>query len=487
MPMLNRFPPALALLAAALLVAGCGAEETGPISISAIGGPPRMANPNRGPLDPPSALLVQATAQGLVRFDSGGEIEPALAQRWTVTDDGRRYIFRLRKADWAGAGRATSEQVVAQLRAASAPVSRNPLKPILGAIDDIAALPDVIEISLQSPRPSFLQLLAQPELAIVRAGRGTGPYRADPQPDGSVRLSLPPTGEEEEGDEGQAAPPLLLRGEAAAEAVARFVEKQSDVVLGGTLGDLPLARAAGAPAAQLRFDPVSGLLGLAFTAPEGAFARMETRQALAMAIDRPALAAALGVPGLQPRESLLPPGIEGLGQVSAPAWIRDPLPARQARAAALLGGAGEGGRLKVRVALPDGAGWRLVFARLRRDWAAAGVDSVRVPAGAPADLRLVDEVAPAGLASWYLRRFSCESSRICDPAADEMMAAARIAPDAATRRGLLANADRILTGLGPFIPLTAPVRWSLVSPRLTGFRPNPFGRHPIGELIREQP
>jgi peptide/nickel transport system substrate-binding protein len=213
---------------------------------------------------------------------------------------------------------------------------------------------------------------------------------------------------------------------------------------------------------------------------------METRQALAMALDRPALIAAIGVPGLQPRQSLLPPGIEGLAQVSAPAWIRDPLPARQARAAALLRDSGDGGRLVVRVALPGGPGYRLLFARLRRDWAAVGVETVRVPADSAADLRLVDEVAPGGLASWYLRRFTCESSRICDPAADEAMAAARIAPDAATRRDRLAEADRILAGLGPFIPLTAPVRWSLVSPRLTGFRPNAFGRHPIGELIPAQ-
>jgi peptide/nickel transport system substrate-binding protein len=215
---------------------------------------------------------------------------------------------------------------------------------------------------------------------------------------------------------------------------------------------------------------------------------METRQALAMAHDRPALAAALGVPGLQARDSLLPPGIEGLAQVSAPAWILDPLPARQARAAALLSAAaGDGGRLRVRVALPAGPGFRLLFARLRRDWAAVGVEAELVRSGAPADLRLIDEVAPAGLASWYLRHFSCEASRVCDPAADEMMAAARIAPDAATRRGLLANADRILAGLGPFIPLTTPVRWSLVAPRLTGFRPNAFGRHPVGELVRAQP
>jgi len=473
-------------LAAALLLAACGGEETGPVAIEAIGGEPRLANPSREPLDAPSAILLEATAQGLVRFDSGGEIEPALAQRWIVSDDGLRYTFRLGKAQWQDGGRVTAEQAVARLKAAVAASSRNPLKPILGSVDEIVAMTDdVLEISLKSPRPNFLQLLAQPEMAIVRGGLGAGPYRADRQPDGSVRLSLP---RREDEDETGPALPLLLRGEPAAAAVGRFGEKRADLVLGGTLGDLPLARAAGTPAAQLRFDPAGGLFGLAFTAPERVSADVEVRQALAMAIDRPGLAAALGVPGLQPRRSLLPPGVEGILRVSAPAWILEPMPDRQARARAVLRRtAGEGVRLRVRLALPDGPGFRLLFARLRRDWAAVGVEAVRVPAGAPADLRLIDEVAPAGLASWYLRHFSCEASRLCDSAADEMMAAARIAPDAATRRALLANADRILARLGPFIPLTAPVRWSLVAPRLTGFRPNAFGRHPVGELIRAQP
>lgn len=481
-----RLPVPLPLVAATLVLAACGEEASGPVSISAIGPGPRMVNPSREPLDSPSAVLLESAAQGLVRFDSGGEIEPALAQRWIVTDDGIRYIFRLRKSEWSGGGRVTAEQVVARLRAAAAAPSRNALKPILGAIDEIVAMPEVIEISLRSPRPNFLQLLAQPDMAIVRGSQGAGPYRAEPQPDGSVRLSLP----DEEGDDSPAAgPSLLLRGEPASAAVARFGERKADLVLGGTLADLPLARTAGTPAAQLRFDPVAGLFGLAFTrVADGPFARLEIRQALAMAIDRPALAAALNVPALQERRSLLPPGIEGLAQVSGPGWIRDPLPTRRARAAALLRDAGgEEGRLKVRVALPAGPGFRLVFAHLRRDWAAVGVEAVRAAAAAPADLSLIDEVAPAGLASWYLRHFSCEAGRICDPAADEMMAAARIAPDAASRRGLLANADRILAGLGPFIPLTAPVRWSLVAPRLTGFRPNAFGRHPVGELIGQRP
>jgi oligopeptide transport system substrate-binding protein len=485
--MVTRASLPLRLLAATLLVAGCAEKESGPVTISAIGGAPRIVNPSREPLDAASAILMDAAAQGLVRFDAGGEIEPALAQRWIVSDDGLRYTFRLGKATWSGGGRVTADEAVARLRAAAAPASRNPLRPILGAVDEIVGMTDdVLEISLKSPRPNFLQLLAQPEMGVVRAGQGAGPYRVERQPDGTLRLSLPRKEEEEE--PAAAAPLLLLRGEPARAAVARFAERQTDLVLGGTLADLPLARRAGTPGSQLRFDPAGGLFGLAFTAAEGPFARVETRQALAMAIDRPGLAAALGVPGLQPRQSLLPPGVEGLAQVSAPAWIRAALPARQERAAALLReAAGEGGRLRVRVALPPGPGFRLLFARLRRDWAAVGVQAVLVPAGAPADLRLVDEVAPAGLASWYLRHFACESSPVCDPAADEMMAMARIAPDAASRRGLLANADRILAGLGPFIPLTAPVRWSLVAPRLTGFRPNVFGRHPVGELIRAEP
>jgi peptide/nickel transport system substrate-binding protein len=467
-----------------LLLAACGREEDGPISVSAVGGEPRLAEPNRAPLDPASALLVSSVAQGLVRFDAGGEIEPALAQRWIVSDDGRRYTFRLAQTEWRSGGKVTAQQVVTRLRGAAAPTSHNSLKPILGAIEEIVAMTDeVLEISLKSPRPNFLHLLAQPEMAILRAGEGTGPYRAERSPDGAIKLSLRPPVDPAEADQEEPAEtrPILLRGERAALAVARFKAGETDLVLGGGVGDLPVARAARASATALRFDPANGLLGLVFERADGPFARADIRQALAMAIDRPALTAALAVPNLQPRESLLPPGVEGLTTVSAPAWIHAPLTERRGAARRALGALAA--PLAVRVAMPQGPGYRLVFAHLRRDWAAIGVRAQRVPSAQAADLRIVDEVAPAALASWYLRRFSCEASRVCDPAADEMMAAARLAPDAATRRGLLANADRILAGLGPFIPLAAPVRWSLVSPRLTGFRQNGSARHPLGELI----
>ena len=34
----------------------------------------------------------------------------------------------------------------------------------------------VLEIRLRAPRPNLLQLLAQPEFALVRNGQGSGPF-----------------------------------------------------------------------------------------------------------------------------------------------------------------------------------------------------------------------------------------------------------------------------------------------------------------------
>ncbi len=482
--MIARFVPfsLCAVLLAGL--AGCGEPKTGPVEISAIGPSPKMVNPNLQPLEPPTSLLVEAVAQGLVRFDSAGEIEPALAQSWIVSDDGLRYTFRLSRTNWSGAGRVTAPQVVARLRAVLSRASRNPLKPVLGAVDDIVAMTDeVLEISLRAPRPNFLQLLAQPEMGVLLNGRGSGPYLiARSGPDGILLISPPSDPEEEE--QGSVQPDLLLRGEPAAMAIARFAEGETDAVFGGTLGDLPIARAANA-GARLQFDPVSGLFGLAFASADGPLADAAVRQALSMTIDRASIVADLAVPGQSERTSLLPQGVQELPAPSRPGWADSPLPMRRELASRTIASLQLVTPLRLRVAIPDSPGYRLLFARLRHDWSLIGVEARRVEPGAAADLRLVDDVAPAMLASWYLRHFTCAESAICDPAADLAMEAARTAATPAERRTQLVAAAGILTGLTPFIPLASPVRWSLVSQRLTGFRTNPLGRHPPAELIAE--
>jgi oligopeptide transport system substrate-binding protein len=474
-----------ALLAALLGAGGCGRQEGGPVRVVAIGAAPTLANPNRDPLTPGSALLLEAVAQGLVRFDASGEIEPALAQSWIVSNDGLRYTFRLRRAIWTRGETVTAAQVVDVLNAVIAGPSRNPLKPVLGAVDQIEAMTDrVLEIRLKSPRPNFLQLLAQPEMALSATDQGTGPYRLGGDQEGALRLVPPPPEESEEAESPADAPPqILLRSAPAAEAVARFAGGEADLVTGGTIGDLPLLLAAEQPAQSVVFDPARGLLGLSFLRADGLLGDAGFRQALNMAIDREGLAQRFGRLGLQVRASLLPGGLTEVPQPNAPEWAGAPLAARRAYASNLVAERAHRDVPHLRVALPDGLGYRLLFALIRRDWRAIGVEAVAVPAGQAADLRLIDEVAPADLAPWYLRHFLCGASAVCDESASFMIEAARLAPTPVDRAALLAMGDRRLNATNAFIPIGSPLRWSLRTPRLNGFRPNVFARHALPELI----
>ena len=131
LPMATRPKTASILLAAALMLAGCSRDDDSPIAVSAVGGPPRPVNPNLQPIDPPAAFLMEATAQGLVRFNAEGEIEPALAQSWIVSDDGLRYTFRIRRMQWTAAARSPPRRSPPAPRRPE-PGQPKPVKPVLG-------------------------------------------------------------------------------------------------------------------------------------------------------------------------------------------------------------------------------------------------------------------------------------------------------------------------------------------------------------------
>jgi oligopeptide transport system substrate-binding protein len=481
----NRLFRGAAFAALALLaLASCRQDSAGPLRVVAIGGPPVLVNPSRQPVSAASALLLQTVAQGLVHFNAAGEIEPALAQSWIVSDDGRRFTFRLRRTLWAGGEPVTARQVVERLQAAIARNSRNTLRPVLGSIEQIEAMTEqVLEIRLRAPRPNLLQLLAQPELAILSGNQGTGPYRVGGEVDGAIRLVPPPPDEDAVSSEAPAAE-IMLRSASAPEAVARFAAGRADLVTGGTIGDYLYATAAGVEDEQIVLDPARGLFGLAIASRAELLQNAEFRGALSMAIDRQGMLARFNVPGVQPRMGMLPQGLSEVPQPALPEWAGEPLATRRERAAQIVTGLAEDDQPRLRVAMPAEPGYRIVFAHLRRDWRAIGVDAVAVPAGAEADLRLVDQVAPADLAPWFLRQFLCSVSPVCDQGADLFIEGARLSPTPEQRRTLLAAADRTLTGITAFIPLgPPPVRWSLRTARLNGFRPNAFARHVPTELI----
>jgi peptide/nickel transport system substrate-binding protein len=475
----TRLLPGLVLLA---LLASCGGkDDDGPVAVSVIGSMPAIEDPSRKPLFPPSAALLAATAQGLVRFDRAGQIEPGLAIRWDVSDDGLYYTFRL--ATTLGLD---AEQAARRLRAAIAPSSHNPLKPLFGAVDEIVAVtPEVIEIRLVSPQPNLLELLAQPEMALLDGGAGTGPFAISIRESKALtlRLAAPPDDEPLPSDESPR--DIRLRGGRAALAVARFKEGKADLVLGGTFADLAIARLIRPPAKALRFDPAPGLFGLAVAEPKGFLAQPENRRALALAIDRARIAAAFPESGWRASEALVAPGTVELGAGMPLDWADlSPALRRQiATGSVRLWTQRNGAPPRLRVAMPPGPGARLLFTLLAIGWRDIGIETISVTSGADADLRLIDAVAPSDTAAWYLHAF-CADSATCSPEADKALQAADKAPTAAERAARLAEAEAALAEAVPFLPIAQPLRWSLVSPRLDGFQENPRSVHPLNHLIR---
>jgi peptide/nickel transport system substrate-binding protein len=343
----------------------------------------------------------------------------------------------------------------------------------------------VLEIRLSAPRPNILSLLAQPELAIVRNARGTGPYAMDGKAaDGALRLKR--TIEDAETDE-TSEDHILLAGKPAGEAVSAFIAGKADMVLGGTFADLPIARQVRSPRNALRFDPASGLFGLA-PGRGGRFATVEWRRLLNRAIDRNAFIAELEVPGLAPRATLLEPGLDGIAAPAPPPWAAQPVADRRgilaAEARRLSGNEGE--PTEISVLLPEGLGGDLLLRELELDWSYLGLKVVRAKSAQSADFVMVDEVAPSASPAWFARRFRCAVTPVCDPKVDELLQAARDAPVPAQRYALIGQAAGLIDEQALFLPIAAPVRWSLVGQRIESFSGNRFARHSLVGLTLDR-
>jgi len=483
---------AICAIGLAIGTAGCDREQSRQLAVAVIGeGEVVLGDPLGAPKNEAEAVLRLNLAQGLVRFDSAGQIEPGLAERWNVSDDGLSYIFRLGAGEWPDGRRITARDVARLLNRLLRAGQAESTREALGVVEEIVAMTErVIEIRVRAPRPNLLHLLAQPEFALIREGVGSGPFhlrkRAETETpaegEAAVRLTRRPPGIDGEAGERE---DVILRAMPAAIGIAAFRAGRIDLLLGGTVADLPLATGARLQRGALRFDPAGGLFGLVPARADGPLAEPDVRRLLAQAIDRDALINSLAVPGLAPRATLLQAGLEGIADPLQPEWLALPIAERRA---ALVAEAqrlfGDAERPRVTVALPEGIGGDLILARLFADWGAIGVGVERVAEGQRADLTLIDAVAPSMSPAWYLRHFRCGRAPLCLAEADELLDSAREAPVAAQRAALFDQAAKLMDDAHLFLPLAAPIRWSLVGDRAPGFQENRFARHPLAGIAR---
>lgn len=369
---------------------------------------------------PDKTAIVEATSEGLVRLDREGQVIPGAAARWAILDDGLDYIFRI--DDAAG----VSAPVIARRLRDS--LRRHRRDPDFAALDPVESIEGVtgtvIEMRLSTPQPDLLPLLARPEFAVG----GITDFKAVKPARDPILLDPRP---------GEDAPaPILLRTERVGRAVVRFQSGESELVTGGSFNDLPVARAAQPDRKLLRFDPATGLFGFAI---RNIGLPATVRTALSLAIDRDRIVAGIAAPNRAKATTI------------AGSTIEPPLAERRAAAVALL----HGQTAHIRVAMPRGPGARLLFAFAAQDWTKVGISAEMVDAQArDADLVLVDRVAPPAT----LALLACAYSAGCDPR------------------------DRLALINPPFIPIGAPVRWSLVAPSLDLFTENGLAAHPLDQL-----
>lgn len=480
----RRTAPLIVLLT--LLLAACGRSSDGPLEAAFIDSPAAL-HASGVRMSAGAQHLRGATDAGLVALDERGEVIPALADRWIVTEDGLSFIFRLRDGTWPDGRSLTAESVRNELRRQIASLRGTSLGLDLSAISEVRAMAGrVVEIRLSAPVPMLLQLLAQPELTLRRGGGGMGPMRLERRDDTALLTMKPPRerGEPETADWQAWVRPVRLSPMPEAEAIAAFYDGELDLVLGGRLSALPLVDTGPLSRGTVRLDPVIGLFGMRVNRAAGFLASPENREVLSLALDRAALVAPFGVGGWADTTRIVPPALAG--DQAAERWadlaIEDRRAAAAARVAAWRAASGQGAPL-LTLAIDRSPGENALLAQLAAQYATVGITLARAPEGRPADLALVDQPARYAGAHWFLNQFSCSLRRgMCSSTADALVRDALAASDPAERARLQSAAEAELTRANVYVPFGSPMRFALVRGTVDGFAPNAWGYHPLPAL-----
>lgn len=133
--------------------------------------------------------------EGLVTEDAFGKLQPGVAEKWEISDDGKRYTFHLRKdSQWSDGTALTADDFVYAYQRALTPETASDyafiLWPIAGAeafnkgeqkdpasVGVKALDPQTLEITLKSPTSYFLSMLMHPmafpvpQQALEKAGK----------------------------------------------------------------------------------------------------------------------------------------------------------------------------------------------------------------------------------------------------------------------------------------------------------------------------
>jgi oligopeptide transport system substrate-binding protein len=486
-----------------------------------LGGQPGSLDPQRAE-DAFSFDVLRDLYEGLTSSSPSGEVMPAAAESWSVDEAGTHYSFRLRdNARWSNGDPVLARHFVTALRRAVDPVTASGGADLLHAIENAPAIlkgelpadrlgvraagDHLLEITLSQPVPYFPDLLtntvASPvhDSSLAEAGGfsragftvSNGPYSlAEVVPGASLRLvrngfywdSGAVTFDEVRYE--------LVPDENA--EYTRFRAGELDVT--NNVPEQRFAELARQPGSGLQHRAALATFYFSVNTDQGPLnGRRELREALSLAIDRDAITTSITRAGQVPAYSLVPEGVWNYTP-AAYEWHKSAVAGRLSKARSLYAAAGYSAtkplRLRLlynendlieKVCVAIASMWKqelgveteLVQMEFRAYLAARADptqwDVVRV--GWSADyndassfLDTMTDGSPQNFGRWSNAQYA------------RLLADAAVETDVARRRQLLQQAEQLMLGDYPLLPVYFYVTRRLVQPHISAPPINPMNR-----------
>ena len=199
---------ALAGLAAGASMLGVEAQAQGPARNRLVIGlslEPPVLDPTKNAAAAIREVTTPTIFEALGRIDRTGNVGPGLAEGWTVSPDGKEYVFRIRPGVKFHDGEPLDASVVKfSLDRLFAPDSTNPAKSLYTDIEKVEVVdPSTVKVTLKSPNSFLLYSLSLGDAGIMHPKTaatndknpvGTGPFMFKERKEGdSITLVRSPT------------------------------------------------------------------------------------------------------------------------------------------------------------------------------------------------------------------------------------------------------------------------------------------------------
>ena len=486
-----------------------------------LGGQPGSLDPQRAE-DAFSYDVLRDLYEGLTASSPDGEVVPAGATSWQIDDDGKRYSFALRReARWSNGAPVIASEFVAAFRRAVNPATASGAADLLRAIENapailsgerpaedlgVRALDDhVLEIRLARPVTYFLDILTNTIASPVHASSlseggsfsqpgvtvTNGPYvLAELTPGANMRLTRNPhywNSSSVTFDE--------VRYEFVADENAEFTRfRAGDLDVTNTVPEQRFEQLASEPDSGLQHRATLATFYFTFNTERGPLRdKPALREALSLSIDRDAITSTITRAGQVPAFSLVPAGVWNY----APAqyeWKARSQQERMARARSLYATAGYSPErpLRLRLLYNDNELVQKVCIAIAAMWKdALGVDvelnqmEFKAYLAARADPTQWDVVrvgwtADYNDASTFLDTMTRDSpqnfGRWINGRYASLLESAANENDPALRRAALQQAESLMLGEYPLLPVYFYVTRRLVQQHIAAPAINPMNR-----------